>query len=285
MAFITSIPNELLLAIFREFHLTTLISANGVCREWRNLLPLADIHPIRRALLELYKHIVHETWFLDGRQWVLENLRPFDRHAYVDALLTQHDYLPEQFRIWVLEWPARAAFGGIWPGLPMPIFDLVGQTSSQPECWNLLDASTPIVWTVNCINEGSVEDQDVDFVEPFPGIPITLEMDVETTWVLLDKGRYRDKVLQTCASHNVFDLSGYGMEEPVGPRWVDCLRQRLRRLRWLHQSACKYPPPDYANPDTFPEPISLSLTPWISSAHSPYIRPLDSLPNDFDGET
>lgn len=50
--------------------------------------------------------------------WVLANLQIFDRQAFVDTLLEQHHYLPETFRLWILEWPARAVVGCMWPGLP-----------------------------------------------------------------------------------------------------------------------------------------------------------------------
>ncbi|KAJ8456362.1 hypothetical protein ONZ45_g18749 [Pleurotus djamor] len=151
---ITTFPDELLLALFGEFHLTTIIIASGVCRKWRSLVLLADIHPIRRSLLGIYQQIIKETWFLQSRPWVLNNLKPFNRMEYVTALLAQHNYLPEAFRIWVLEWPAKAAFGGIWPGLPNEIGDIAGpEIRYSRRTWNLLNPSKPIVWTINHINE------------------------------------------------------------------------------------------------------------------------------------
>jgi hypothetical protein len=62
--------------------------------------------------------VINSPWFLQTRPWVLENLQPFDREAYVAALLVQYNRLPEAFELWLLEWPARAIIGGIWPGLP-----------------------------------------------------------------------------------------------------------------------------------------------------------------------
>ena len=50
--------------------------------------------------------------------WVLANLQPFDHQAYIDDLMCQHPYVPEIFHIWILEWPARAVIGCVWPSLP-----------------------------------------------------------------------------------------------------------------------------------------------------------------------
>ncbi|KAJ7137635.1 hypothetical protein C8R46DRAFT_611467 [Mycena filopes] len=111
-------PPEIPLQIFPHMHLKGLISARGVSKRWRELISLADIHPARIGLLELYQRTIHDPRFLDTRPWTLENLRPFDRQAYIDALLAQHSYIPDDFRFYVLEWPARAAIACAWPGLP-----------------------------------------------------------------------------------------------------------------------------------------------------------------------
>jgi hypothetical protein len=112
-------PNEILLHIFSVLPLTSLIAAQGVDHNWRRLAAAADVLPLRRELLDLYfKTIINSPWFLQTRPWVLENLQPFDREAYVAALLVQYNPLPEGFELWLLEWPALAIIGGIWPGLP-----------------------------------------------------------------------------------------------------------------------------------------------------------------------
>ncbi|KAF9560326.1 hypothetical protein CPC08DRAFT_477035 [Agrocybe pediades] len=38
---------------------------------------------------------------------------------YIDGLLSQHTYIPEDFRMWILEWPARMAISCLWPGIPL----------------------------------------------------------------------------------------------------------------------------------------------------------------------
>ena len=114
----TPLPNELLLQVFPLLPLKSLIAAQGVDRKWRQLVDAADILPLRRRLLHLYLSIVHSPWFLHTRPWVLENLQPFNREAYISTLRTQCNRLPEAFTLWLLEWPALAVIGGIWPGLP-----------------------------------------------------------------------------------------------------------------------------------------------------------------------
>ncbi|KAJ7137638.1 hypothetical protein C8R46DRAFT_611477 [Mycena filopes] len=111
-------PPEISLQIFPHIHLKDLISVRGVCKRWMELVSLADIHPTRLALLKLYQKTVHDPLFLSTSKWTLENLRPFDREAYIDALLAQHNYIPDDFQFWILEWPARAAIACAWPGLP-----------------------------------------------------------------------------------------------------------------------------------------------------------------------
>ena len=111
-------PNEILLDIIPALPLASLIAAHGVDHNWRRLVAAANVLAPRRELLDLYLTVVNSPWFLQTRPWVLENLQPFDREAYVAALLTQYNPLPEAFELWLLEWPARAVIGGIWPGLP-----------------------------------------------------------------------------------------------------------------------------------------------------------------------
>ena len=89
-----------------------------ISQEWKRLIPLADITPIRRTLLDFYLTLIDSRKLLQTRPWVLANLQPFNRQRYIDDLMDQHPYVPEAFRVWILEWPAKAVIGCIWPGLP-----------------------------------------------------------------------------------------------------------------------------------------------------------------------
>jgi hypothetical protein len=118
MSLISDFPNELWLDLFSFLPLKSLISARGVNRNWRHLVPLANLHPVRRELLVIYDSIITTPDFLDTRQMIRDNLHHFDREAYVSSLEEKNDVrLPEEFRMWVLEWPARAVFQYLWPGL------------------------------------------------------------------------------------------------------------------------------------------------------------------------
>ncbi|KAF9560327.1 hypothetical protein CPC08DRAFT_708138 [Agrocybe pediades] len=112
------LPTELVHIIFSFLELKPYIISHGVCKRWKQLLPLADIHPIRRRMLHLFHHMLQHPRFLDTRPWTLKTLKPFDRKAYIDALLSQYPAVLEEFRLWIMEWPARMVPFGMWPGSP-----------------------------------------------------------------------------------------------------------------------------------------------------------------------
>ncbi|KAJ7665082.1 hypothetical protein DFH06DRAFT_1323471 [Mycena polygramma] len=117
MPHFADLPPEVSLQIFPHLPLKALITGEGVCRLWKQFISIADINPARHSLWALYRKIVNDPLFLPTRPWLLANLRPFDRQAYIEALLAQHNYIPEDFRLWILEWPARAVIACAWPGL------------------------------------------------------------------------------------------------------------------------------------------------------------------------
>lgn len=114
MTCISDLPNELLLLIFPYLPLQALIACTGVARLWRHLAPLSALDPTRRSLFELYHEITASPAFLPTRATILPHLRPFDRAAYVAQLPAG---ISAEFRLWLLEWPARATVACIWPGL------------------------------------------------------------------------------------------------------------------------------------------------------------------------
>lgn len=118
---ISTWPPELL-EIYEWLPLKSLIAAQGVNRQWRHLVPLADILPARRALLDLYIDFVASPVFLPTRPMILENLRPFDREAYIAIFHNAGLSLPVEFLVWLLEWPNKAVIGCYWPGLPNDLF-------------------------------------------------------------------------------------------------------------------------------------------------------------------
>lgn len=109
-------PPELVLHIISFMELKTLIACQGVCREWRQLVSLADLLNDRRRLLELFHNVVNNEQFL-----LSENLQAssLDRQAYIDHLLQQYPRVPDAFKLWILEWPSRVVIDGLWPSLPL----------------------------------------------------------------------------------------------------------------------------------------------------------------------
>ncbi|KAJ7655353.1 hypothetical protein B0H17DRAFT_1207293 [Mycena rosella] len=111
-------PNEILLKIFSHLALKALISSQGVSQLWQGLVPLAELGLTWRALLEFYIRVIDEPVFLRTRPWVLDHFRPFDREAYIDAIRDQHNYVPHEFRMSIIELPEKAVVGCAWPGFP-----------------------------------------------------------------------------------------------------------------------------------------------------------------------
>ncbi|KAJ6506352.1 hypothetical protein C8R47DRAFT_967338, partial [Mycena vitilis] len=176
--------NELLLSIFPHLTLSSLIAAKGVCTFWRRLVPLADIDPARQGLLDLYFTTIQSPVFERSRSWLLQNLRPFDRQAYIDALLDQHDYLPDDFRIWILEWPAKAVIAGCWPGLPdIYLSERESDDVARVHGCNWLGRVPPIVHTVQINQIGPIE-QWVE--EDVPALLVWEEnYEFAKTWLVL----------------------------------------------------------------------------------------------------
>ena len=116
------LPATLLLRCFSFMTLKCLISSRSVCSDWRRLVPHSEIHPTRRRFLELYDRMLANPFFLQSRGWTVDNLEPFDRQAYIATLneqcTTPEAEIPEDFWMYILEWPARMAIRCMWPGLP-----------------------------------------------------------------------------------------------------------------------------------------------------------------------
>ncbi|PPQ92217.1 hypothetical protein CVT25_008990 [Psilocybe cyanescens] len=144
-----SLPVEILLHMFSFLQLKPYIISHGVCKDWKNLLPLAEIHPTRRRLLALYHKIINTPYFERSLTWSLDNLEPFDRQAYIDSLLSQYPAIPEEFRMWILEWPDRLVIACMWPGIQLADygtdnfrrrfgFNWLGYKSKSPQLFAVL---------------------------------------------------------------------------------------------------------------------------------------------------
>lgn len=109
----------------------------------------------------------------------------------MDSLLNQHGYLPEVFRLWILEWPARAVVGCAWPGLPKENCDLISSIGvERVNGCNWLGNLPAVVSTLKTLPKDSND-------KPIPAIMIWTSND-GIVWLMLDeRGPLRDKVCIT----------------------------------------------------------------------------------------
>ncbi|KAF9068471.1 hypothetical protein BDP27DRAFT_1327087, partial [Rhodocollybia butyracea] len=112
-------PTEIMLKIVEQLPLGPLLIFRGVNRQWRDLIPMLDIPRERRDLYNLYMECISTPAFIESRSWIARFLKPFDRQAYIDAIYSQQcPFIPEHFRLFILEWPEMAVIPHWWPGLP-----------------------------------------------------------------------------------------------------------------------------------------------------------------------
>jgi hypothetical protein len=96
----------------------------------------------------------------------------------LDALLAQYNHLPEAFMLWLLEWPACAIIGGVWPGLPLEH----KQDSDGIQVFQGGDFLAPGTVQVSAITYSIPGcQQQYDFIPA-----ILIQFYESTTWLILD---------------------------------------------------------------------------------------------------
>jgi len=106
----------------------TLLNLRNTSKTWRDTVNLAlsqtgVIHSARVKLLHLYLDLSNYPSFLTSREHILPHLKPFSRNQYLERLRTEiskHSSsarIPDEFELWILEWPENAVIGWTWPGL------------------------------------------------------------------------------------------------------------------------------------------------------------------------
>ncbi|KIM45462.1 hypothetical protein M413DRAFT_442130 [Hebeloma cylindrosporum] len=108
----TDIPNEITLHIFAYLDLRGLIAVRGVSRTWRAFIPHTECSPIRKKVLSFYDTLIASPLFLRTRHGCSKTSNP---HS---ILLQQYPFLPDEFRLWILDWPEKVVIGGPWAGMP-----------------------------------------------------------------------------------------------------------------------------------------------------------------------
>lgn len=197
----TDIPNELTLRIFSYLNLRGLIAVRGVSQTWRALVPHIESSPIRKEMLSFYDTLIASPLFLRTRPWVLENLKTsFNRQAFVEKLLGQYPFLPEEFRLWILEWPEKAVIGGSWPGLPRKRYQdeyADGIHVREGENWIAFPQISAFIW--------ADRNKTAEYI---PALLVWREK-TQVTWLILDERRDM--------SGKVFTIDGIGYSTPTGP--------------------------------------------------------------------
>ncbi|GJE90293.1 F-box protein [Phanerochaete sordida] len=113
---VADLPTELLFAIFRLLPLKSLIAAKGVCRHWSSAVRQSRLDPARRRLLDAFEDIIASAPPGAGRPRVATSYCAQDREQYLE-FLTKGATAPDEFVLWVREWPAWGVFGWLWPDL------------------------------------------------------------------------------------------------------------------------------------------------------------------------
>ncbi|KAJ6600021.1 hypothetical protein DFH09DRAFT_901848 [Mycena vulgaris] len=232
------IPNEIFLQIFPHLCLKSIIAAHGVSQLWRRLLNASDIDSTRRELWSLYRSFVNSTAFLESHPWTLEHLQSFDRQAYVDALLNQHDHLPHSFLLYLLEWPAKAVISCLWPGLPQCYFDSCDGADDieLPRGCNFLSCLPPSVLK-RPGNSPAVH----SFLPPLVhtvtytgfdavGMPVRQDLpaflvweEYQMSWLILESSEFEGQVWNLCGS----TYSDDDEEIRVDANWIEFLKVRM----------------------------------------------------------
>ncbi|KAF8886668.1 hypothetical protein CPB84DRAFT_1787314 [Gymnopilus junonius] len=235
--------------------LDTLIVSCAVCWDWRRLVPLANIYLPRRRLFDLYWHIINNPKpDKKAQAYYRKKLNHrFNRVAYMNRILRQYPLIPEEFGIWVLEWPARLVVNGIWPGLPFTrcyLDTTATGGSSRKYGFNFIARKSPEVANVQLDPEHppdnwtpSLHIWDTTWVRlqvPWRLHPVRyrgLDDDVTLwncdTWLVIDQEScYFGKVMQLCD-----DGSPCLDEDDVVdtlPDWIDYLK-----LQWDGTAPCQ----------------------------------------------
>jgi hypothetical protein len=194
-------------------------------------------------LFDLYHEIVFSPVLPITRSWTLARLRYFNRLAFLNRLLDQHPYLPEEFRLWILEWPANFAFGGVWPGLPVkeraesvsprsPLKGRIGTLANNGERlegWNWLG--------YRAYQVSAVYYHDPDATRTFEGrendgcVPALLVWSTSKcnncVWLVLDK---RDKLRERVYDVRDAQLMTGDVRDKVYSGWVEWLRHVWKGL-------------------------------------------------------
>jgi hypothetical protein len=151
MSVIDDVPDEILEEIFARMTLKSLICTRCVCHRLRDVSLLSSVDSTRSALYELYLTATLSPAMQAAKDYIEARLIRFDRETYLASLYAQHPYVPEEFQMWLLEWPAGVAIGFVWPGLPKGSFEDYGDKHLRS--WNYLSVHPPQLYAIEFYTE------------------------------------------------------------------------------------------------------------------------------------
>ncbi|KAL0961140.1 hypothetical protein HGRIS_006112 [Hohenbuehelia grisea] len=264
-------PNELWLDIIPHLELQPLIAIRCTSRTLRSLAASAasaNIHPLRKAFLSLYLDIIDRPWFLETRPWLLENLRPFDRQAYLDAIAAFPGvHIPEDFAMWIMEWPECAVIKCMWPGLPLDQGYRARYYAGHRAGWNCLGMIPPTVLAFTMMEE---IDLGLNTFTRTPGLLLWDQFNSDIEYLLLHRGeRFRGYIVG--GNHRFYAevLSHPDEPHPDDPFWTSWIAyledsanavQATHRLERLALEGAVYSFSPYVLDPS--QRVSASLPPW-----------------------
>lgn len=215
---VLDLPPEIFANVLSHLDLVSLIRIRCVNWTWRHI-PLNELDPIRLALYQLYLAAISGSGLQRAKTWIEEHLEPFDRAAHLSQIRWQLGDLsmPEEFRVWLCEWPAKAAIAFMWPGLPgshKEEYGLLRRTG-----FNYLATFPPQLY--ECLIELGPLPGDIDLPiqHTHPILPIWGgTYNQPSTYIILGDCAYvRGKVVRTPDGNFYINVDDFQNPPPPGP--------------------------------------------------------------------
>ena len=174
------LATELKQAIIGFLDLMSLVNVRNTNKNLHHLVNDAltqpsIIHTARANLLRLYLDLHRYPSFHESRKHILPHLIPFSRQQYLNKFKTEISkhcpkaQIPEEYELWIKEWPEKAVIGWAWPGLDS-IFDIAAGKRGENRHWwrtyggNMLHCSTNEL-TFDTLLFGSKDEVEGIFVQ------------------------------------------------------------------------------------------------------------------------
>ena len=140
---LSTLPVEIKLRILGFLDFVSLHRIRNTNRAWQNIVNDSltrpnIICPARVKLLRLYLDLHLYPSFRASRKNVMPYLEQFSREKYLENLQSEISKLcpkariPEEFALWIMEWPENAIIDRVWPGVE-DNYDYFAAVLSGPE--------------------------------------------------------------------------------------------------------------------------------------------------------